>query len=77
MDVIGYQRWHSLLFLHRREVAARKATTLMVDGFASAFDHAKSREWGTSVFVPSVSRLELLAIADYRPFYDRGARSSI
>jgi circadian clock protein KaiC len=33
-------------FLHllRREVAARKATTLVVDGFASASDHAKSRE---------------------------------
>ena len=33
-----------LLHLLRREVAARKATTLVVDGFASASDHAKSRE---------------------------------
>src|SRR6202162_3763487 len=33
-----------LLHLLRREVAARKATTLIVDGFASASDHAKSRE---------------------------------
>jgi circadian clock protein KaiC len=33
-----------LLHLLRREVAARKTTTLVVDGFASASDHAKSRE---------------------------------
>ncbi len=33
-----------LLHLLRREVAARKATILVVDGFASASDHAKSRE---------------------------------
>src|SRR6202162_4790869 len=33
-----------LLHLLRREVASRKATTLVVDGFASASDHAKSRE---------------------------------
>jgi circadian clock protein KaiC len=33
-----------LLHLLRREVTARKATTLIVDGFASASDHAKSRE---------------------------------
>src|SRR3984957_11035813 len=33
-----------LLHLLRREVSARKATTLIVDGFASASDHAKSRE---------------------------------
>lgn len=33
-----------LLHLLRREVAARKATTLIVDGFASASDHAQSRE---------------------------------
>ncbi len=33
-----------LLHLLRREVAARKATMLVVDGFASASDHAQSRE---------------------------------
>ncbi len=33
-----------LLNLLRREVASRKATTLIVDGFASASDHAQSRE---------------------------------
>jgi circadian clock protein KaiC len=33
-----------LLHLLRREVTARKATTMVVDGFASASDHAKSRE---------------------------------
>jgi circadian clock protein KaiC len=33
-----------LLHLLRREIAARKSTTLIVDGFASASDHAKSRE---------------------------------
>src|ERR1700724_270742 len=33
-----------LLHLLRREVSARKATTLIVHGFASASDHAKSRE---------------------------------
>jgi circadian clock protein KaiC len=33
-----------LLHLLRREVAAHKATTLIVDGFASTSDHAKSRE---------------------------------
>jgi len=33
-----------LLHLLRREVASRHATTLIVDGFASASDHAQSRE---------------------------------
>ncbi len=33
-----------LLHLLRREVASRRATTLIVDGFASASDHAQSRE---------------------------------
>jgi circadian clock protein KaiC len=33
-----------LLHLLRREVASRRATTLIVDGFASASDHANSRE---------------------------------
>jgi circadian clock protein KaiC len=33
-----------LLHLLRQEVAARNATTLIVDGFASAADHAKSHE---------------------------------
>ena len=33
-----------LLHLLRREVAGRKATTLIVDGFASTSDHSQSRE---------------------------------
>ncbi len=33
-----------LLHLLRREVASRKATTLIVDGFASTSDHSQSRE---------------------------------
>src|ERR1700738_3959082 len=33
---------NGLLQLLRKEVAARKATTLVVDGFASASDHARS-----------------------------------
>jgi circadian clock protein KaiC len=35
---------NGLLQLLRKEVAARKATTLVVDGFASASDHARSHE---------------------------------
>jgi circadian clock protein KaiC len=35
---------NGLLTLLRKEVAARKATTLVVDGFASASDHARSHE---------------------------------
>ena len=35
---------NGLLHLLRKEVASRKATTLIVDGFASASDHAQSHE---------------------------------
>src|ERR1700691_5697870 len=35
---------NGLLHLLRKEVAARKATTLVVDGFASASDHSRSNE---------------------------------
>jgi len=43
-NALKKERLTGLLHLLRREVVARKATTLVIDGFASTSDHAQSHE---------------------------------